>query len=92
MASETGKTLLEADGEVSEAVEHGIEASTLHVVMEGTGVYHELAALSLSDVGVMVSIVMPNFYFHISIVYALRATGDDDDPASVPKTDLRRFW
>ena len=40
-------------------LKHGIEASTLHVVMEGTGVYHELAALSLSDVGVMVSIVNP---------------------------------
>ena len=40
-------------------LKYGIEASTLHVVMEGTGVYHELAALSLSDAGVMVSIVNP---------------------------------
>lgn len=32
---------------------------TLHVVMEGTGVYHEQAALTLTDNGVAVSIVNP---------------------------------
>ena len=31
----------------------------LHVVMEGTGVYHEQAALALADTGVTVSIVNP---------------------------------
>ncbi len=31
----------------------------LHAIMEGTGVYHEQAALALSDVGVTVSIVNP---------------------------------
>lgn len=31
----------------------------LHVVMEGTGVYHEQAALALADAGVTVSIVNP---------------------------------
>jgi transposase len=31
----------------------------LHVIMEGTGVYHEQAALALSDAGVTVSIVNP---------------------------------
>ena len=41
------------------AFKHGALQSTLHVIMEGTGVYHELAALVLSDAGVMVSIVNP---------------------------------
>jgi transposase len=31
----------------------------LHAIMEGTGVYHEQAALALSDAGAMVSIVNP---------------------------------
>lgn len=31
----------------------------LHAIMEGTGVYHEQAALALSDAGVTVSIVNP---------------------------------
>ena len=41
------------------AIKHGADLSALHVVMEGTGVYHELAALALSDAGVTVSIVNP---------------------------------
>jgi transposase len=41
------------------ALKHGADLCALHVVMEGTGVYHELAALALSDAGVMVSIVNP---------------------------------
>jgi transposase len=36
-----------------------VSAGKLHVVMEGTGVYHEQAALALADVGVTVSIVNP---------------------------------
>lgn len=32
---------------------------TLHAILEGTGVYHEQAALALSDAGVTVSIVNP---------------------------------
>lgn len=36
-----------------------ISPEALHVVMEGTGVYHEQAALTLSDTGVTVSIVNP---------------------------------
>ncbi len=36
-----------------------VAASELHVVMEGTGVYHEQAALALADAGVTVSIVNP---------------------------------
>jgi hypothetical protein len=31
----------------------------LHAIMEGTGVYHEQAALALSDAGVTISIVNP---------------------------------
>jgi transposase len=36
-----------------------VALSGLHVVMEGTGVYHEQAALALADAGVAVSIVNP---------------------------------
>src|SRR3990167_7035681 len=36
-----------------------ISPEALHVVMEGTGVYHEQAALALTDAGVTVSIVNP---------------------------------
>jgi len=36
-----------------------ISPNELHVIMEGTGVYHEQAALALSDAGVTVSIVNP---------------------------------
>lgn len=37
----------------------GVSPAALHVVMEGTGVYHEQAALALCDAGVTVSIVNP---------------------------------
>ncbi|MFM9912128.1 MAG: IS110 family transposase [Methylophilaceae bacterium] len=37
----------------------GSTLSALHVIMEGTGVYHEQAALALADAGVTVSIVNP---------------------------------
>lgn len=36
-----------------------VSPEKLHVVMEGTGVYHEQAALALADAGVTVSIVNP---------------------------------
>src|SRR3989338_7931619 len=36
-----------------------ISPEALHVVMEGTGVYHEQAALALADAGVIVSIINP---------------------------------
>ena len=36
-----------------------ISPEALHVVMEGTGIYHEQAALALADAGVTVSIVNP---------------------------------
>lgn len=36
-----------------------VSPEVLHVVMEGTGVYHEQAALALAEAGVTVSIVNP---------------------------------
>jgi len=36
-----------------------VSPETLHVIMEGTGVYHEQASLALVDAGVTVSIVNP---------------------------------
>lgn len=36
-----------------------VSPEVLHVVMEGTGVYHEQAALALADAGVKVSIINP---------------------------------
>ena len=38
---------------------HLATAQDLHAIMEGTGVYHEQAALALTDAGVTVSIVNP---------------------------------
>lgn len=40
-------------------VKQHVSLAELHVVMEGTGVYHEQAALALADAGVAVSIVNP---------------------------------
>lgn len=40
-------------------VKQHVSPEELHVVMEGTGVYHEQAALALADAGVAVSIVNP---------------------------------
>jgi transposase len=37
----------------------GVTPDILHVIMEGTGVYHEQSALALCDAGVTVSIVNP---------------------------------
>ena len=37
----------------------GAQPADLHAVMEGTGVYHEEAAIALYDAGVTVSIVNP---------------------------------
>lgn len=41
------------------SAKHNITPEELHVVMEGTGVYHEQAALALADAGATVSIVNP---------------------------------
>ncbi|RFC40893.1 MAG: Transposase, partial [Candidatus Nitrotoga sp. CP45] len=36
-----------------------VSPETLHIVMEATGIYHEQAAMTLGDAGVMVSIINP---------------------------------
>jgi len=41
------------------AAKQNISPEELHVVMDATGVYHEQAAMALSDAGVMVSIINP---------------------------------
>jgi len=38
---------------------HGVLPASAHIVMEGTGVYHERAALTLHEAGLVVSIVNP---------------------------------
>lgn len=47
------------DGLLEWVAKQQVSPGELHVVMEGTGVYHEQAALALSDAGVAVSIVNP---------------------------------
>ena len=42
----------------------GTELSAIHVVMEATGVYHELLAYFLHDQGIAVSIVNPAYVHH----------------------------
>lgn len=44
---------------LSWTTKQGILSTELHVVMEATGIYHEQAAITLHDVGVMVSIINP---------------------------------
>jgi len=44
---------------VSWCAKHQAPNAQLHAIMEGTGVYHEQAALALADLGVTVSIVNP---------------------------------
>jgi transposase len=79
------KVVANTSGGVAEllqwAVKHGADLSALHVVMEGTGVYHELAALALSDVGVMVSIVNPAQVKDFGRGLAVRTKTDTTDSA-----------
>jgi transposase len=44
---------------LSWCTKHQVTAQDLHAIMEGTGVYHEQAAMALADAGVTVSIVNP---------------------------------
>jgi transposase len=44
---------------LSWCTKHQVAAQDLHAILEGTGVYHEQAALALTDAGVTVSIVNP---------------------------------
>ena len=61
------------------AGKHGAEPSQLHAIMEGTGVYHELAAQSLSDAGVSVSIVNPAQVKDFGRGLAIRTKTDRSD-------------
>ena len=60
-------------------LKHGVAPSQLHVVMEGTGVYHELAAQALSDAGVSVSIVNPAQVKDFGRGLAIRTKTDRSD-------------
>ena len=51
----------------------------LHAVMEGTGVYHEQAAIALCDAGVTVSVVNPAQVKHLAKGLAVRTKTDTVD-------------
>jgi transposase len=56
-----------------------ISPDALHVVMEGTGIYHEQAALALADAGVTVSIVNPAQVKNFGRGLAIRTKTDGVD-------------
>lgn len=58
---------------------HGVTLSALHVVMEGTGVYHEQAALTLTNAGVMVTIANPAQVKDFGRGLAIRTKTDASD-------------
>jgi transposase len=57
----------------------GIDRGEVHVVMEGTGVYHQLAAEALCDAGVNVSIVNPAQIKDFGRGLAVRTKNDSKD-------------
>lgn len=57
----------------------GILPDELHVIMEGTGVYHQLAAETLCDAGVMVSIANPAQVKDFGRGMAVRTKNDTKD-------------
>lgn len=57
----------------------GIARSDVHVVMEGTGVYHQLAAETLYDAGVCVSVVNPAQVKDFGRGLAVRTKNDTKD-------------
>jgi len=57
----------------------GIARDDVHVVMEGTGVYHQLAAETLYDAGVRVSIVNPAQVKDFARGLAVRTKNDSKD-------------
>lgn len=57
----------------------GILPDELHVIMEGTGVYHQLAAETLCDAGMMVSIANPAQVKHFGQSMAVRTKNDTKD-------------
>lgn len=61
------------------AAKQNVSTEALHVVMEGTGVYHEQAALALADAGVTVSIVNPAQVKNFGRGLAVRTKNDGVD-------------
>jgi len=57
----------------------GIRPDELHVIMEGTGVYHQLAAETLCDAGMMVSIANPAQVKDFGRGIAVRTKNDTKD-------------
>lgn len=57
----------------------GIRPDELHVIVEGTGVYHQLAAETLSDAGMMVSITNPAQVKDFGRGMAVRTKNDTKD-------------
>lgn len=57
----------------------GISPDELHVIMEGTGVYHQLAAESLCDAGMTVSIANPAQVKDFGSGMAVRTKNDTKD-------------
>ena len=61
------------------AHKQGVTAESLHVAMEGTGAYHEQAAIALYDAGVTVSIVNPAQARHFAKGLAVQTKTDAVD-------------
>lgn len=64
---------------VSSMEKEGIRPDELHVIMEGTGVYHQLAAETLCDTGMSVSIVNPAQVRDFGRGMAVRTKNDTKD-------------
>lgn len=61
------------------AAKQGAALSELHAILEGTGVYHEQAALALADAGVRTSIVNPAHIRDFARGLAIRTKTDGVD-------------
>lgn len=64
---------------VSSMEKEGIRPDELHVIMEGTGVYHQLAAETLCDAGMTVSIANPAQVKDFGRGMAVRTKNDTKD-------------
>ena len=64
---------------ISLVEKEGIRPDELHVIMEGTGVYHQLAAETLCDAGMMVSIANPAQVKNFGSGMAVRTKNDTKD-------------
>ena len=64
---------------ISSMEKEGIRPDELHVIMEGTGVYHQLAAETLYDAGMTVSIANPAQVKDIGRGMAVRTKNDTKD-------------